>query len=1389
MPFDLETAIAVREREDGLYEKDTFDLATAIPVDDNLVYSSGNVVADFAKAGVKEGTKFKEVEPNWILSTMDEANRELTDLLTMPFRAVGLPHPPMMSALATETIPNLFHGLTKNVYTGRNTIKEEKYLTPEEKSYAQPAPNRPGWFEVAEQLPAWQVGVEIGANVFVLGYAGVQGFKAVKTELGIRQLARDVQKGSQQFADLFIKTARPEELKAVQNAYQAKYDTEILNAREALVQGYQREALNKLSALEAEMPGQTVAQMKIKGMNFFKILGQELKTLNLQMGETGQALLKRPEVGDVVSFTYKGNTITETIQKIVGNRVEFPSGIVATISQLSIPAPTAPPTGEGKVLRELPIEKQKLAYSKFIEQGNQDTFEGFVKQFGNSQFAETGEPTEVGWMQPKLSPTGEGKVIYVGKQEGKPQGKYIYGAENKEYAKKFGEQISEQTIIPQNTFDLTSLKETSISFDKLAKTLKDNGVSIDKTIVGDDDVYKPAWQWIRKYPEIADKIKEAGFDSIKQLETFTGKGKKELTYQVLDNKILSQPTGQKPPVESPKTTVSGEPSPEEFDKLQKDYIRATPVGKVLTKSASIKQEIANEEFIIKTYENDIAKLENQIKVEQFNTEAEKVKAQYKLEKLKDKYALAKETQRQKKAYRDEVAGLVRVIQTTPKENIDIEYQNMIEQLQSKFDLKRRTEATEAKRENMKAFVERMKVEGKPIPIPAEKLAMLDKVTLNDMTLDQLREIKQTIDDLERLGKTKLKARKAVYEAKKERTKIELMEEATPINSKQLPKVPIGDKVNSWVERAIALQNYAQKTGVGLTPIDGLADVTGMTGMKQILDADFSDYLTYNDEAIKQWYELTKDFTDKEFERIGVIAASRQDGGLERLANSGITEEEVNAIKLTPEEEKVYQFVLDTFDKEYPAVKQYSKEVYNADVGEQENYVSFMSDYDQMSDLEIYQRFGQTPEQIASRKTKTVEQGFTKERAGLSKIKLETNIDKIFRRHMDDVAYMLNTGKNIKMYFEIVNSPEMREKLGDTGTLAWLQWLDLMARKGGTEGAKRIAALDIIRRNIGAGVLSFRLSSALVQFSSFADTIATIGAEWATKGASAISTSKDWRNFIMDNFPEIKKAIGDDIAFREFGEGFLANLTRVGLKPLQVLDGLMRSTAAAGSYIKLCAEKGIAVDLKNPNAGLVAEATRLMRQSQGSSFFKDQPLAITAGYGLTDNKSLNKTILTFQSFMLNRWDNINRQIWRMGIKEKDYGKAISSVFWLLVFAGGVEEGIRRGARKITGALAKDKRKEQDFMANTILNILQSVPLLGQLVSSITYSSNPVPVINTFEELLGGLGSAIKGKAIETKLRGIIRAIGASGSLAGIPGSSQASQIIRSAIPKAGKKKYW
>jgi hypothetical protein len=342
----------------------------------------------------------------------------------------------------------------------------------------------------------------------------------------------------------------------------------------------------------------------------------------------------------------------------------------------------------------------------------------------------------------------------------------------------------------------------------------------------------------------------------------------------------------------------------------------------------------------------------------------------------------------------------------------------------------------------------------------------------------------------------------------------------------------------------------------------------------------------------------------------------------------------------------------------------------------------------------------------------------------------------------------------------------------------------MARKGGVEGAKRLAILDMLRKNIGAGVLSFRLSSAVIQLSSFADTVGTIGVEYATKGATMISTSKAWRNFIMDNFPEIRKAVGDDIAFREFDNTYLRKFTKTGLKPLQTLDGIMRSTAAAGSMMKVADAKGIEIDLTKPNKELIQEATRMMRQSQGSSFFKDQPLAITAGYGLFDNRSLNKTILTFQSFMLNRWDNIKRQIWREGIADKNYFKAVMSLFWLVFVAAAAEEGMRRGVRKFWNLITGDEKEEQSFIKNSALNMIQNVPLVGQLSSALTYSSNPVPVLNTFDEVLNGMSSVIKGKEISTKIKGGVRFGGALGSLAGIPGSSQLSQIIQKWLTKLG-----
>ena len=723
-------------------------------------------------------------------------------------------------------------------------------------------------------------------------------------------------------------------------------------------------------------------------------------------------------------------------------------------------------------------------------------------------------------------------------------------------------------------------------------------------------------------------------------------------------------------------------------------------------------------------------------------------------------------------------------------SISADYQTKIKDIVAEYELSGHSAKTIEKLRATAAFIKRVAAQGIDVKMSKRvlnKLKILGRTPKKNITLSQIQGLQQELELTAKLGKTKLKAKKAIYEYEKEIRKENLLGTVSGMDSFQPPPRLIGENPRKWMERYIKTRNYLKRSKVGLTPIDGLAEITGMKPMKADLDLDFGNYLTHNDKALAEWQTLTKKLNSSNFERIGTIALARQEGGLERLANKNITPEQVKDIVLTPQEEAAYSFVRKAFEEQYPSVKQYMLDVYNVDVGKVENYVSFMGDYDAMNDLEMYDRFGNRAYDVAKRFTKKVEEGFTKARARASPIKLELDIDKIFKRHLDDVAYMVNMGRDTKMYFEIVNSYEMRAKLGDVGALAWLQWLDLMARKGGSEGAKRIAALDILRKNLSVGVLGFRLSSALVQLSSFADAAATIGAEWASKGAYSIATSKEWRNFIMDNFPEIRKAMGDDIAFRELKDVFFAKATKVGMMPLQILDGLMRSVSAAGTYQKLGAERGIAIDFNNPNKELIQEATRLMRESQGSSFFKDQPLSLTTGFGITDNKSFNKTIFTFQSFMLNRWDNINRQIWRLGIKEKNYKKAATSFLLLIAVAAALEEGLRmtaKGAISLVASIFGDDEQDKDRMSfekAMVLNAIQSVPIAGQIVSSMTYATNPVPIINAIDDAVSGASQTIKGKALQTKIKGGVRASGAVGSLFGVPGASQGAQIIRQSIP--------
>jgi hypothetical protein len=372
----------------------------------------------------------------------------------------------------------------------------------------------------------------------------------------------------------------------------------------------------------------------------------------------------------------------------------------------------------------------------------------------------------------------------------------------------------------------------------------------------------------------------------------------------------------------------------------------------------------------------------------------------------------------------------------------------------------------------------------------------------------------------------------------------------------------------------------------------------------------------------------------------------QEGGRQKLLDSGMTEKQINAITLTENEMKFYKLGRKLFEQVRPGIEDTMKNVWNKPLGFVKNYWPIMTDFEKLTDTEIFERFGEdVPEIIYP--TKKTPQGFTKERT-LGKQPLKLNAMDVLLKHLDDAYYLIHMSRPIKMLSEITNNPKVKEASGDLGTVLTKEWLDLLARKGGLAGQQRMAWLDIMRRNFGLAQLGLNVSSALIQPTALMDGASIIGGH-AFDGTYQVIINKNVRRFIFENMPELKNRVGDDPAFIDFGDNkFLTKTGQIGYAPLKFLDGITASGVAYGAYIKKMKELRLPIDLDKPNKEAITYAQSIVRQTQSSALYKDAPPAISRGK-LSGNKSFDKALLQFQSYPLTRWSNIRNRLWRANIK--------------------------------------------------------------------------------------------------------------------------------------------
>ena len=478
--------------------------------------------------------------------------------------------------------------------------------------------------------------------------------------------------------------------------------------------------------------------------------------------------------------------------------------------------------------------------------------------------------------------------------------------------------------------------------------------------------------------------------------------------------------------------------------------------------------------------------------------------------------------------------------------------------------------------------------------------------------------------------------------------------------------------------------------------------------------------------------------------------------------------------LSNNENKMYQEMRKALDAMLPSVKETMRLVYNKDVTGVKDYFPFITDHDAMVGIEIQDTIGDKVPFVARKKN--VEQGFTKARTGGNQA-IRLDALGVFLKHVDNAAYLIEMGEHIKSLSELANTKEYKTAVGDIGHEAVAGWLNLLARKGNAEG--RLRGLDALRRNVGFAVLGFKLSTVLVQPTSLMDGSALIGGEYTARGVANF-TKREWREFLVNNMPEIKHRVGDDAAYLDLeGNGVVGHMREAGFYALKKLDLFSASSVAIGAYIKNMESRGLTVDLSNPDSEAIAYAQLMMRRTQASAFAKDTPAIISQGK-FTGNVSVDKLIFQFQSFMFNRWSLIRHDLIRAGVVGGMTKQAANIAVWMIL-AQAAEVGVRRLSKELMGALTGDAPDdwEDTITKEVALTALGTVPFVSQTVSAFGYGDVPVPSLGVIRKVLAEGSLAVQSDDPEKRQKHVLKAINQGMGVAfGIP-AAPADALIEAA----------
>lgn len=582
----------------------------------------------------------------------------------------------------------------------------------------------------------------------------------------------------------------------------------------------------------------------------------------------------------------------------------------------------------------------------------------------------------------------------------------------------------------------------------------------------------------------------------------------------------------------------------------------------------------------KLIREDIA-LERMLKrAEQLTKEAYRAGRKETAEKMKAHIAEIKAKAKEREALRKEMKKMISDIDELPTKDLPLDYKDKIKEIKEPFDLKKRISRTLARRDSMREFVERAKEEGEDINIPQEKLDMLEKVTLNGMTIDELREVHETVMRLHHQGKlankllTTQKARafnevveegvNAITEGKGLEEKnafLEAMKRDHP-DWKDKPIEAFARYIykNLAIEVAINMLDTFEPKGINTQVIwdtlfeanEAKKEEAGRTlKILQNIHKNINIAKTMHRRFKVGQYKMTIN------NAMDIYAKSFNDASRVDLYASGLTDEDIAAVEsfLPDEHKQAIQKMFKYYDEDqYLAVDKVYIELEGTHMPKEDYYYQIQK----LEDVHSKEIEAEIMRRNYLRKP-GVAKSFTKSRTRALKAFREFSyFDNIFR-NWRQVEHYKAFAKAVRDANKYLNNPKIRQaikqlKAGDALHGILNKWLKDMAYGGDKRAMSPIdEVMRFLRTNFVTSVMGFNLISASKAPSSFFAGAEMVGNKYAVIDALAkfIANPIDTMKFTESKSTLIKyRRMRQEREFREITErkGIVAKLGQFQLVP-------------------------------------------------------------------------------------------------------------------------------------------------------------------------------------------------------------------------------------------------